>query len=94
MDYKLETTKCPLCGGNNCKPYITNAKELYNGTEHYFSVVKCQNCLMIFTNPRPTKDTIGFFYPDSARYYQPKTRNSSSFEEKSYYDRFSKLLRL
>ncbi|MCE5340391.1 MAG: class I SAM-dependent methyltransferase [Planctomycetaceae bacterium] len=84
MNYNLETVKCPLCGENGYKPYITHARELYNGTDNYFDVVKCVNCQMIFTNPRPTKETIGFFYPDSANYYQPKTRNKdNTIEEKA-----------
>jgi 2-polyprenyl-3-methyl-5-hydroxy-6-metoxy-1,4-benzoquinol methylase len=83
MDYILETVNCPVCGGNNYKPYITDAKELYGGTDNFFNVVKCCDCQMIFTNPRPTKDTIGFFYPDSAGYYQPDSRNKdNSIEEK------------
>jgi 2-polyprenyl-3-methyl-5-hydroxy-6-metoxy-1,4-benzoquinol methylase len=83
MDYILETVNCPVCGGNNYKPYITNAKELYGGTDNFFNVVKCCDCQMIFTNPRPTKDTIGFFYPDSAGYYQPDSKNKdNTIEEK------------
>lgn len=84
MNYNLETVKCPLCSEANYEPYITHARELYNGTDNYFDVVRCVNCQMIFTNPRPTKETIGFFYPDSAKYYQPKIRNKdNTFEEKA-----------
>jgi 2-polyprenyl-3-methyl-5-hydroxy-6-metoxy-1,4-benzoquinol methylase len=84
MDYELETVNCPLCGKNRYKPYITHAREFYNGTDNFFDIVKCVNCQMIFTNPRPTKETIGFFYPDSANYYQPKIRNKdNTFEEKA-----------
>jgi len=83
LDYKLETINCPLCGKNNYEPYLTNVKELYNGTDNYFTVVKCCDCGMVFTNPRPTKDSIGVFYPDSAGYYQPKKRNKeNTIEEK------------
>ncbi len=84
MNYFLETINCPICGENNYKPFLTNAKENYGGSDNYFTLVKCRDCQMVFTNPRPTKETIGFFYPDSANYYQPKIRNKdNTFEEKT-----------
>ena len=82
LNYKLETINCPLCGKNNYQPYLSNVKELYGGTDNYFTVVKCLDCGMIFTNPRPTKDTISVFYPDSAAYYQPKKIKQNTYKEK------------
>jgi len=84
MNYTLETVNCPLCGKNNYKPYLTNVKELYGGSDNFFTIVKCCDCQMVFTNPRPTKDTIGYFYPDSAGYYQPRLRSDkdNSIKEK------------
>jgi len=51
--------------------YLKNARELYNNSGYKFNVVKCTKCGFIFTNPRPTEDTMGIFYPDTAGYYQP-----------------------
>lgn len=83
MNYKLETINCPLCGESNYTPFLTNVRENYGGTDNYFTLVKCRICQMVFTNPRPTKETMGFFYPDSAAYYQPKTRNrENTIDEK------------
>ena len=69
--YKLETVNCPLCSSKNYKVYIKKAKELYNGMEEYFDVCECKSCSHKWTNPRPTKDTIRYFYPNNAGYYQP-----------------------
>jgi len=73
LKYDLETVPCALCGSDRRDVYFSRAKELYNGFDEYFDVVRCRECGFVFTNPRPTAATIGCFYPDSAQYYQPKT---------------------
>jgi 2-polyprenyl-3-methyl-5-hydroxy-6-metoxy-1,4-benzoquinol methylase len=73
LKYDLETVPCALCGSDRHDVYFSRAKELYNGFDEYFDVVRCRECGFVFTNPRPTAATIGCFYPDSAQYYQPKT---------------------
>ena len=70
--YDLETVPCPLCGWEKGVVVISNAKELYNGLNEYFSVEKCPNCEMAYTNPRPTEQTMSYFYPNDAGYYKPK----------------------
>jgi len=69
--YNVETVNCPLCHSSRYELYIENAKELYNNLDEYFNVTKCIQCTHIFTNPRPTQDTIEYFYPNTAGYYQP-----------------------
>ena len=72
LHYELERVDCALCGSDDHEIYLAHAKELYNGLDAHFDVVRCRGCGFVFTNPRPTADTIGCFYPDSAGYYQPK----------------------
>lgn len=61
---KLESKQCPL----GCPP---DDKILFAGWDRLhnlpgrFEVVRCQTCDLIRTNPRPTLDTIGFYYPDN-----------------------------
>jgi 2-polyprenyl-3-methyl-5-hydroxy-6-metoxy-1,4-benzoquinol methylase len=74
LKYDLETVPCALCGSDRHDVYFPRAKELYNGFDEYFDVVRCHECGFVFTNPRPTAATIGCFYPDSAQYYQPKEK--------------------
>ena len=75
--YELEMVNCPLCNSSDHKIFIKNAKELYNNMDEYFNVCKCLKCNHHFTNPRPTKATISYFYPDAAGYYQPSAPQES-----------------
>lgn len=53
--------------------------------DEYFDVCVCSECGHKFTNPRPTMETIKYFYPDSAGYYQPaKYIEPSGFKYKVY----------
>ena len=81
--YCIETVVCGLCGSPKSEIYIKGAKELYNGTGECFDVVRCRDCGFVFTNPRPTRETISYFYPDSANYYQPKFPKVSAVIEKN-----------
>lgn len=78
LGFDLETVSCPLCGSDRYDIYLSRAKELYNGLNAWFDVVRCRQCGFVFTNPRPTEATIGCFYPDTAQYYQPKTNRAKS----------------
>lgn len=70
--YLLETVRCNFCGSGRHSVYIKGARERYIGLDEFFDVVECADCGFRFTNPRPTRETMGYFYPDSAGYYQPK----------------------
>tara|TARA_B100000315_G_scaffold260087_1_gene319196 strand:+ start:1245 stop:2261 length:1017 start_codon:yes stop_codon:yes gene_type:complete len=76
--YLLETVNCDYCGSSVYNTYIKSAKELYNGFNDYFDVVQCVDCDFIFTNPRPTKDSMGYFYPDTSGYFHSQVRMNSS----------------
>jgi SAM-dependent methyltransferase len=68
--YKLEEAVCPLC-------QITKFKKLFMGRDRLhklkgeFQVVQCRSCGFRFTNPRPTPETIVYFYPPNYNLYQP-----------------------
>ena len=55
-------TSCQLCG---CK----DQELIYVAHDHYsqksFSLVRCVNCSLVFTNPRPSGDELGEYYPPS-----------------------------
>lgn len=72
LPYELETINCPFCDKNDYKIYIKDARELYNGLGDKFNVVQCDYCQFIYTNPRPTRDTIKYFYPNESGYYLPQ----------------------
>ena len=84
-NYHIETINCPLCSSSEYKIFIKQAKELYNDMDEYFDVCKCAKCEHIFTNPRPTQDTIKYFYPDTAGYYKPHTyKRKKGFQYEVY----------
>jgi 2-polyprenyl-3-methyl-5-hydroxy-6-metoxy-1,4-benzoquinol methylase len=62
-DVMLECCPCPL----GCKPddeLIITAGDRINSLPGLFRVVRCQNCGLMRTNPRPTPATISFYYPE------------------------------
>lgn len=60
---EMETVPCLLCGGEHFEPVI-QATDPLTGMGGVFSVVRCRDCGLHFTNPRPTEDSIGLFYPN------------------------------
>jgi SAM-dependent methyltransferase len=58
----METVPCLLCGGNDFEPVI-ESPDVLTGLGGVFRVVRCRDCELHFTNPRPTINSIGQFYP-------------------------------
>jgi len=60
----LETTNCPLTCAHGDKTIFSGSDLLHNlpGT---FTIVQCKGCGLMRTNPRPTPDSIGYYYPDN-----------------------------
>ncbi len=67
--FKLEETACPLCNRNNTKRVFIGRDRLCK-REGEFQVVQCKSCGLLYTNPRPTKETMGYFYPPDYAPYQ------------------------
>ena len=61
---EMEFVPCLLCGGNDFEPVIEAADPL-TGQGGVFQVVRCLDCELHFTNPRPTENSIGLFYPSN-----------------------------
>ena len=59
---ELETVDCLLCGGGDQETVIVAGDRLTRIGGH-FRVVRCRDCQLAFTNPRPTADSLGLFYP-------------------------------
>ncbi len=51
---------CPLCGSEKHTKFL-NVKD-FSTSKEVFSVVSCEDCKLLFTNPRPEKDEIGAYY--------------------------------
>jgi 2-polyprenyl-3-methyl-5-hydroxy-6-metoxy-1,4-benzoquinol methylase len=60
---RMEDIACP----NSCPKedeIILSGFDRINNLPGQFDVVKCRTCGLMRTNPRPTSDTIGFYYPE------------------------------
>jgi 2-polyprenyl-3-methyl-5-hydroxy-6-metoxy-1,4-benzoquinol methylase len=67
-----EEADCPLCGGGHGSPLVEAPDPTPGGAGLWFAVVQCQDCGLCFTNPRPSRNSIGQFY--SARYRPHRVR--------------------
>lgn len=61
---QLENVPCPLACPENDEIVLRGRDELYSMPGE-FTVVKCRSCELMRTNPRPTADSIGSYYPDN-----------------------------
>lgn len=59
----LEDVDCPLGCPRQDTPVLTG-RDLLHGVPGEFSVVRCASCGLMRTNPRPTPESIGLYYPD------------------------------
>lgn len=85
----LESTQCPnSCNVNDI--YIFSGYDRLHGVSGYFNVVQCVTCGLQRTNPRPTAETIGFYYPDDYAPYH--VANSLSFKKVGRVKKYLKLL--
>jgi SAM-dependent methyltransferase len=72
-----EEVDCPLCDGTR-RQVLLEAPDLGPGSSGlWFAVVRCPDCGLCFTNPRPTPASIGQFYPDVYRPHQAPRRPPS-----------------
>lgn len=67
-DVRLEYVACAL-GCKEDDEAVLIGRDRLHGLPGDFSVVKCRNCCLMRTNPRPTRDSMGFYYPDNYRPY-------------------------
>ncbi len=81
MDATFENIKCNFCNSDNYS-LLFKSKDHYNNIEGEFSVVKCNDCSLVYTNPRPTPNSIHKFYPDTAAYYQPGSISFDHWKQK------------
>ena len=73
-----ELKKCPLCESDNFE-FIMSAKD-YFASKKEFNIVKCKDCELRFTNPRPDKNEMKAFY-DAKEYISHEDLNNSFFDK-------------
>lgn len=69
----LEEVACNACQSERSSPVCSLPVEV-GGEVVTFTVVRCLDCGLLYTNPRPDQDCIRLFYPeDEYPEYQPET---------------------
>lgn len=58
----LEDFPCPM-GCSSGDSLLFTAHDILHNLPGEYNVVKCNCCDLVRTNPRPTPDTIGYYYP-------------------------------
>lgn len=75
VNIKLEYVCCPLTCSKNDQ-FLFKARDIMGNLPGEYNLVKCKTCGLIRLNPRPTQNTIGYYYPESyAQYSTSKVKN-------------------
>ncbi|MBA3515345.1 MAG: class I SAM-dependent methyltransferase [Pyrinomonadaceae bacterium] len=94
VDVVLEHAPCPL-GCRDADTIVLKGRDRLHGLPGEFNVVRCGGCGLMRTNPRPTPETIGFYYPeDYGPYLTTTVLPGKDLRSSALKDRARELLRL
>jgi 2-polyprenyl-3-methyl-5-hydroxy-6-metoxy-1,4-benzoquinol methylase len=83
-----EETACPLCGLDKASLLLEAPDPVpIDGHGLRFAVVRCENCGLTYTNPRPTPATIARFYPADYRPHRRPGKMQQSRPPRPYWSR-------
>lgn len=68
-----ELVACDLCGSTDYEELMVG-RDMQHGTAGIWPVVRCCECGLVFTNPRPALSDIGKVYPEDYVPYKAKRR--------------------
>lgn len=68
----MEKTNCDFCGSSSNAIIAKQTDLIHKSTTELFSVVKCHDCDLIYTNPRPDTGQIGSYYAESYTFHHNK----------------------
>ena len=69
---------CIFCGPNAGKEIVIRCPDRLNGIPGSFTAARCEQCGLVFQDPRPTESSVRFAYPDSYHVYQPPAGEPAS----------------
>jgi 2-polyprenyl-3-methyl-5-hydroxy-6-metoxy-1,4-benzoquinol methylase len=75
---RWEECDCLLCGSGRWQ-IILEAPAHPERADLRFAVTRCADCGLVFTNPRPTADSLGRFYPDNYAPHRPARAKAAGF---------------
>jgi 2-polyprenyl-3-methyl-5-hydroxy-6-metoxy-1,4-benzoquinol methylase len=72
--FALESISCPLCGSDRASLVVAASDKDAPSPQPCFTVVRCSECDLCYTNPRPAPAEIGrFYYDDYAPHHASQT---------------------
>jgi 2-polyprenyl-3-methyl-5-hydroxy-6-metoxy-1,4-benzoquinol methylase len=74
--------QCPLCGSEEQPAHYMSCPDHMLGTGN-FSMVRCKDCDLVYTNPRPLEKNLGAYYQSTE--YISHTEQKRNLREKIYY---------
>lgn len=77
----MENILCDFCNFSKHAVFLDRLTDNYLGLDGIFSLVKCSECGLVFLNPRPDKQEITRYYPDSYVPYNPESEILSSLKK-------------
>lgn len=80
--------ECPACGSGELVDYLKTKDYFLSGES--FGLMKCANCNLVFTNPRPEKSELGRYY-ESDEYL---SHHASSWSFQAFVYRFLRSLNI
>ncbi|MBU1125700.1 MAG: class I SAM-dependent methyltransferase [Candidatus Omnitrophica bacterium] len=57
----MEQVRCNLCGADDTR-LLFRREDRFNQKEGIFNVVRCRGCGLIYLNPRPARERMGYYY--------------------------------
>jgi len=77
----LEPVACPYCGSRRARPWRSSPDRLLRRFDTVWTALRCRDCGVCYTSPRPASASIGDHYPDKYAPYRPdkKSGRSSDF---------------
>jgi hypothetical protein len=68
MEISLEQVeRCPLCGNGDSR-FLADTFDRFYRLPGEFSLIECAECSLVRLSPRPTKESLGFYYPEGEYY--------------------------
>lgn len=91
MDLEIEWVNCNLCGEDNTR-LVFKIDDSHLKENKTFDLVQCNNCGLIYLNPRPTRQEINRYYPNE-EYYSYSQLEKEESQKKDIIIRLKALFR-
>ncbi|MBH24333.1 MAG: hypothetical protein CMH57_07775 [Myxococcales bacterium] len=92
QDVVFEEGPCPLCGAQRPSPPILTGYDSTWRKEGTFTLVRCQECELVYQSPRPTRETMRYYYEDC--YSGEKEEEMRTFMLESGFSRMMSVYRV